>query len=137
MLAAIQRALLPLPRVQAALLFGSRATGRTRSDSDIDVAILLDEAPKSSERKELLRSLITALGGQLSAERLDIVILNDAPPMLAFHVLERGKVAFERDRTRLHRFRVATYRRHADYEPIERFFREATKARAMREVAHG
>jgi hypothetical protein len=37
--------------------------------------------------------------------------------------LKTGKLAFERDRIALHRFRVRTYARHADYESTERFFR--------------
>ena len=137
LLVALERALLPLPEVQAALLFGSHATGRAKPESDIDIAVLLDEAPEPSKRKALLRNLIAALGERLRADRLDLVILNDAPPKLAFHVLKDGKLAFERDRGPLHRFRVATYRRHADYEPVERFFRRITKARAQQEAAHG
>src|SRR5213594_1403552 len=31
------------PEVQAAYIFGSAVTGRTRKDSDIDIAVLLDE----------------------------------------------------------------------------------------------
>jgi uncharacterized protein len=130
LLAAIGRALSPLGNVQAALLFGSRATGRATDESDIDVAVLLDQEPGSSQRKAVLGGLIEALGRQLRADRLDIVILNGAPPNLAFHALKGGLVAFERSPELLHRFRVATYSRHSDYEPVERFFRGVTKKRA-------
>lgn len=81
--------------------------------------------------------LFVALGRELSTERLDLVILNDAPSKLAFHVLRDGQVVLERLPELLHRFRVATYSRHADYEPIERFFAQVTKARAMAVKTHG
>lgn len=136
LLEAVGRAVAPLANVRAALLFGSRATGRARPHSDIDVAILLDEAP-GADRKDVLMSLIAALGAELRSDRLDVVLLNDAPPKLAFHVLKDGLVAFERAPEHLHRFRVATYSRHSDYEPVERFFRAKAKERAQRGVPGG
>lgn len=137
LLEAISRAVSPLAEVRAALLFGSRATGTARSDSDIDIALLLDEAAPSAASNERLRFLIGALSRELAADRLDLVILNDAPPALAFRVLKDGLLAFERDPADLHRFRVRTYRLHADYAPVERFFREATRRRALAGAGRG
>lgn len=128
---AIARALEPLPEVRAALLFGSRARGRARHDSDVDVAVLLDPSLAPTDSRARLVRLLDALHGELAADRVDLVILNDAPPALAFQVLKHGVVALERDRVDLHRFRVRTYSRHADYEPVERFFREVTRKRAL------
>lgn len=136
LLEAISRALEPLQEVRAALLFGSQATGRARSDSDIDVAVLLDPASVSL-RTEHLRRVLGALSHELASDRLDLVILNDAPPMLAFQILKHGRVAFERDARDLHRLRVRTYSAHADYEHVERFFRAATKARALAGLQRG
>jgi hypothetical protein len=84
-----------------------------------------------------LRRSIEALAVHVAADRLDIVILNDAPPALAFQVLKRGKLAFERDRTALHRFRVSTYARHSDFESTERFFRAVTRRRALGGASRG
>jgi predicted nucleotidyltransferase len=120
-----------LPEIQAAFLFGSQASGRARADSDIDVAILIDRDSAGVDARGQLRRVIAALAAHLAADRLDVVILNDAPPALAFQVLKGGKLAFERDRTALHRFRVRTYARHSDFEPTERFFRAATRRRAL------
>lgn len=130
-LGCIARALAPLPEVQAALLFGSRASGRARRDSDVDVAVLLDRQPGVPAPRAELRGLLGALTDGLSAERIDLVILNDAPPMLAFQVMKHGVVAFERTPSPLHAFRVRTYAMHADREPVERFFRGVTRARAL------
>lgn len=131
LLDAIGRALEPLEEVRAALLFGSQATGRARSGSDIDVAVLVDATCVAQGSEEVLRRLIGALSGELAADRIDVVILNTASPALAFQVLKHGKVAFERDPRDLHRFRVRTYSTHADYAHVERFFRSVTKERAL------
>ena len=131
LLDAIARAAASLPEVQAAFLFGSHASGRARADSDVDVAVLLDTCIAPADGHARLRRLLEALTENIAADRLDVVVLNDAPPALAFQVLKHGKPAFERDRTALHRFRVQTYTRHSDFESTERFFREATRRRAL------
>ncbi|MFW5877218.1 MAG: type VII toxin-antitoxin system MntA family adenylyltransferase antitoxin [Myxococcota bacterium] len=137
LLEAIRRALAAEPSVQAALLFGSHARGAARPDSDIDVAVLLDVAPEPRQRTAQLRKILEAVGRELAVDRVDLVILNDAPPKLAFRALAEGRVAFTRNLEALHRFRVRTYSRHADYEPVERFFRDATRRRALEEAPSG
>ena len=125
LIARTARALLPVVSARAALLFGSHIVGHARAGSDVDIGVLVDAAAATALRKPLLWTLFAALGRELSAERLDVVILNDAPPKVAFRVLSEGRVAFERDPVDLHRFRVLTYSRHADRQPVERLFEEA------------
>jgi predicted nucleotidyltransferase len=131
LIARIERSLLPVQAARAALLFGSHAVGHARSSSDVDIAVLVDAASATALRKPLLWSLFAALGRELPAERLDVVVLNDAPSNVAFHVLKEGRVVLERDPVDLHRFRLRTYSRHADYQPVERFFREARERRGL------
>lgn len=63
--AALER-LLALGGVQALVLFGSRARGEARLDSDLDLAVILQEAQLSPERKaacwRCCRQAIGALG---------------------------------------------------------------------------
>src|SRR5688572_5074633 len=81
----VARALTGVPGVAAALVFGSQAKGTARPDSDFDIAVLLEEQRfRASDKSRLLRSLIESLAQELSADRLDVVLLNDAPPKLAF-----------------------------------------------------
>lgn len=134
---AIAQATESLPEIQAAFLFGSQASGRARAESDIDVAVLLDTDLAPIGARERLRRVLEALAEHIAADRLDLVILNDAPPALAFQVLKHGKLALERDRTALHRFRVVTYSRHSDFVAVERFFRDATRRRALARNARG
>lgn len=134
---AIARGAASLPEIQAAFLFGSHARGRARDESDIDVAVLLDGSLAPDDARTRLRRVLEALAAQIAAERLDVVILNDAPPALAFQVLKYGKLALARDATALHRFRVNTYGRHSDFQSTERFFRQATRGRALPGRGHG
>jgi hypothetical protein len=118
-------------RVAAAILFGSLTTGRARADSDLDLGVLLEPAPRADERYALTRAILEALVGHLATEKVDLVILNDAPPALAFEALKHGRVAWCRDPVALHRFRVRTYRQKGDFAPVEELFRRATRARAL------
>jgi uncharacterized protein len=113
---ALREALEPLPDVLAAFLFGSHASGRARADSDVDVAVLLDSRAAAEEPRLLTRRLIAALGTTLAADRLDLIVLNGAPPALAFQVLAHGVLVFDRKPSALHEFRTHTYSAHADYE---------------------
>jgi hypothetical protein len=81
-------------------------------------------------------------GPNIGADDLDamLALVPDAhvrPRADGGRILSRGRVAFERDPVDLHRLRVRTYSRHADYQPVERLFREATKRRAQAAVRLG
>jgi uncharacterized protein YutE (UPF0331/DUF86 family)/predicted nucleotidyltransferase len=94
------------PRVIAAYLFGSAARQETTLLSDIDIAVLVDEPDSAASVRaypRLRRCLEKALseGGTVP---LDLVFLNDAPPVLAgraisgallYSVDERRRVACE------------------------------------------
>src|SRR3972149_1582507 len=71
----------------AGYLFGSHAEGRAHRESDLDIGVLLrwDAYPSARERFEMrLR-----LAGELGVQRMpmDVIILNDAPPILAARIV--------------------------------------------------
>lgn len=72
------------PAVSFALLFGSRAGTTARPDSDWDVAIHLDPGLDERRRFEIRRQLSGELAG---AARVDVVVLNDVPPL---HTWSKG-----------------------------------------------
>ncbi len=76
--------------LQALYLFGSRATGRARADSDVDLAALVEHAPEPLDRLQLRQQLEEEVG-----EPVDLVILNDASPILAWQVLRHGQLIHE------------------------------------------
>jgi len=108
--------------VQAAYVFGSVAQGRTRADSDIDVAVLLDRRPRESRALAYRLGLAGDLGAALHRDDVQLVVLNDAPPVLAQRVLSRGVLVFERRRAARVRFQVRTAGRYMDVVPtVERY----------------
>ena len=86
-------------RVSAAYLFGSRAKKIQTPESDIDIAVLLSETPK--KLLEYYLYLVSKLSRILGNE-VDLVILNDSPPLLKHQVIKYGKVLyFRREEARI------------------------------------
>jgi predicted nucleotidyltransferase len=132
----IARHLAQVPGVRLALLFGSTVSGRTRSDSDIDVAVWL--APNGpSSRYEMTRALLGALGRVLPASRIDLVILNDAGSRLAAEVARHGRVVYEGETGEIQRFRRYTAARLQDTEPRRRMIFPIRMKRLREENSHG
>ncbi len=100
----IARALEQTPGVLFATLFGSRVSDRPRADSDWDVAIFLDEGLDAPEREAISARLIAALEPTTA---VDVVILNDAPALLARRALDGDPIVVS-DRRAWVRFFVNT-----------------------------
>lgn len=83
--------------VVAALLFGSRATGRPGPLSDVDVAVWLDPGLDPGGRLDARLRLAAAASAALGAEDVDLVVLNDSPPLLRHRARESGIMLVEKD----------------------------------------
>jgi predicted nucleotidyltransferase len=108
-----------------ALLFGSRAQGSARPDSDWDIAVYVDEQVDARGRFQLRRELAASLEPNIS---VDIVVLNDAPPLLAHRAL-CGELIVDRDRSRYVRFFVRTLGFAFDEAPTRQLHAEARRRR--------
>ena len=104
--------------IQAAYVFGSVATGRARRDSDVDVAVLLARPLKGDRALAYRLQLMSDLGSALGRLNVDVVILNDAPPLLAHRVLSKGRLVFQRSPSARVRFQVRTASRYSDLLPM-------------------
>ena len=119
--------------IQAAYIFGSVAKGRARPDSDIDIAVLLRRPLPAARALRFRLRLAGELGAALGRDDVQVVILNDAPPLLAHRVLSSGVVVYERSRSDRVRFHVETARRYEDLVPtLERYV-----ARLKQDVREG
>src|SRR3989475_3253695 len=114
---AISRCFSSKKEVLAAYIFGSTATGRTRKHSDIDFAGLLSDDVRPSLFLQYRLTLMADLGSVLHRPDVDVVILNQASPLLAHRVLSKGKLAYERSASARVRFQVLTANRYADMVP--------------------
>lgn len=93
--AALTGALERRPEVLDAYLFGSQATGRAQAHSDIDVAVYVASVPDApfGYEAQLAADLMSVLG----ENRVDVVVLNRAPPLLYHRVLREGVRLLSRD----------------------------------------
>lgn len=112
----------PMAGVAAAYLFGSHAEGRAHRESDVDMAVLLDRAAYPTARERFDARL--RLGGWLAAELrvplVDVVVLNDAPPLLARRIVTVGERLACADGAAVHAFVRDVQLRAADVEPFVR-----------------
>jgi len=105
--------------VEFAYLFGSRARGRARASSDVDLAAFLSPrlTPRRRERERLL--LLGELCSALRRDAVDLVILNDAPPLLAFRVTATGRTIYSRDELCRIRFEARAMAMYYDRLPAD------------------
>ena len=103
-------------RVAAAYLFGSFATGTARPDSDVDVGVLYLRSPGHRLLDQPF-SDEAALAERLG-RRVEIVVMNGAPPDLVHRILRANALLFERDRSRRIAFEVQARNEYFDLLPI-------------------
>lgn len=106
----------------SAWAFGSAQDGQIRDGADVDIGLLLDANPNLDELAETRAALQKAL----DIDDIDLVVLNEASPILRFEAIS-GRPLFCRDADRRAEFASLTAREYED--------EMAMVARAMRERA--
>jgi predicted nucleotidyltransferase len=126
---ALRRALCDEPGVAYALLFGSTARGTNHVHSDVDVAIgTSGNAPFDTfELGRLTSSLEAAV-----ARPVHLVLLDDAPPGLAYRVFREGTPITVRDRAAFRHRLARAILEYLDFKPVEDLF-----TRAVLRARHG
>lgn len=114
--------------LHALYLFGSRALGTSRPDSDVDLAALFARPVEPMEILGILPDLEIALG-----RAVDLVDLDRASPILAMQVLRHGRLLTENDRRRRVDFEARTP---GLYEDLVRIRQPQVDALLQR-TAHG
>lgn len=104
------------PEVLLAYLFGSRATGTARAGSDVDVAVLTDQPLTTARHLTLLADLTDAARGH----RVDLVLLDQAPPALGYRVVRDGVPLLVRDEVVRADHHAQVLDRYFDTEPLRR-----------------
>jgi hypothetical protein len=117
-------------RLAYALVFGSTARGSAHTGSDLDIALGLTPGVRldAAALGELISTLEAATG-----RTIDLVLLDEAPPALAYRVFRDGQVLFERDHAALVERKVSAILEYLDYKPLEELATRGVLAAA----AHG
>lgn len=83
--------------VVAAMLIGSQARGTPGPLSDVDVAVWHEASLDSASQLQLQLELAQAASDALRTDEVDIVLLNQAPPLLRHRAVRDGRLLVERD----------------------------------------
>jgi predicted nucleotidyltransferase len=121
-----RRVLARYPSIEAAYLFGSRAAGQARPDSDVDVALVGPRAELQARKVEILAELVAE-----GVDEVDLVILDDADVVLRFEAVHHNCLIFARPDFDHGQYFSRTVREYFDFEPYLRIQREAFKRRLL------
>lgn len=108
----LRAALTAGPPLRLAVLFGSRATGRAREGSDVDVGVLPVD-PAMTLRDEL--ALASELSGAVGAE-VDLVRLDGDDPLLGREIAVRGVCLLETEPGAFAAYRAGAMSRWIDFD---------------------
>ena len=117
------------PAVQLAVLFGSRARGRSGPRSDLDLGLLLDPDTRNERQR------VEVAAGRAARREVDCVYLEEAPPLLRFQIARDGVVLVERQPRLWPRFKARAMVDWWDWAPTARKIHAAYVRRLREQVA--
>ena len=127
--ATIGDALADVPQVTYTLVFESCARGTAHASSDIDIALGFDRGrrPGAYEIGAIVSRIEEATG-----QSVDVVVLDDAPPGLAYRVFRDGVTVLVRNRSALVERKARAILEYLDFQPVEEALSKAVLARRSR-----
>ena len=111
--------------IRIAFLIGSFATGKSRPDSDVDVAVLFGRIPDHMEILDLRERLSEGL-----KRDIDLVVLNDAGPIIRMQALKTG-IRLRAEKGAYEDFFVRTVNEYEDLKQIRAPIEEAVLRRKI------
>lgn len=100
--------------IQAVYLFGSQAKNQAGVNSDIDIAVLLEDnyTKKSGEIKVKLYEEFIRAG----IDNIDLVILNQASALLSYEVVKENYLLYKKEDFDAASYQSLTIRKYLDFE---------------------
>ena len=105
-------------QIEIIILFGSAAKGLQRSESDLDLAVF-------SEKPLDIMTVTTDVIRALHMNRVDVVDLRRASPLLAMEIARNGRLVYERHAGHYAGFQSLAFRRYVDTAKLRRARKEA------------
>ncbi len=120
-----------LEHVRLAYLFGSVAKGKAGKLSDVDIAVLLDESLNKKQRFDLQLELISDISEILRTDKIDLVVIDEAPLSLKFEIIKANFPLFIRDRMEKIDFEQMVMSRYLD----RRYYEKRASSEFLKKVA--
>ena len=73
-----------------AYLFGSTVRGDAGRLSDIDIGVLLDKNLSKNDSFDLELKLMGEIAFLINIDKIDLIVLNEAPLLLAYNIIKDG-----------------------------------------------
>ncbi len=99
------------PGLEVVLLFGSQVAGQVHPESDIDLGVLFN-------RSFDLVNTTNKVTGLLHTDRVDVIDLRRANPLLAFSAASQGRVLYEQVPGMFNVFYSLSFRRYVDTKKL-------------------
>ncbi|OOC09677.1 MULTISPECIES: type VII toxin-antitoxin system MntA family adenylyltransferase antitoxin [Thioalkalivibrio] len=122
----VQRVFARYREVDAVFLFGSRAEGRAREGSDIDLALVGPAGAIEPRRLDILTDL-----AREGLDAVDLVLLDGADPALRFEAVRPNCLLHAGPDFDRGSYYSLALREYFDFEPYLRVQREALKERLL------
>jgi len=108
-----------------AYLFGSVAKNKTGPLSDIDIAVLFNEKVPTAQYFDQKLEVMGKISDLFKTDNIDVVVLNEAPPLLAHRILKEGRVLFSKSEKKRLEFELRAIMKYLDWKPyLEKYTRE-------------
>jgi predicted nucleotidyltransferase len=101
--------------VSLAFIFGSFAEGRLNTESDVDIALLFRVEPDISTLTDIMNWI-----SNIVKRDIDIVVLNNASPIIRMQVLRKGRLLKKVDERIYCDFYLRTVKEYDDIKIIRR-----------------
>ncbi len=115
---------LNIKKLKLIMLYGSRARGNYSNDSDLDLAFLFTEEALQQENTLKLRIKLAGKFEKLLEIETDVVILNEAPPLLKYQVIKYGNVIYTASDFSYNSYYAKTIKEYFDYKHLRKIHDE-------------
>jgi uncharacterized protein len=103
--------------VAFAYLFGSQATGEVGPLSDIDIALYFGETVAPEAHFDVRLKVLGELTDLFKTDDIDLIVLNEAPPLLTHRILKGGRLLFSADEKTRIEFETSAVLKYLDWKP--------------------
>lgn len=100
--------------VRLAYVFGSYAKNDVGKLSDIDIAVLLEQGIKKNRISKLKLKLIHDISIAIKTNKIDLIIMNNAPLSINHEVIKEGRLIVCKDNSEKNNFETYIMSRYLD-----------------------